>query len=327
MTDERKVSDVGEFGLIARAAARFGGAPEGEIWSGDDCAVLQLDGRDVLFTTDVLVQGVDFELGWARGADIGWKAVAVNASDIAAMGGKPARSVATLVVPRSTSLAFVDDLVDGLAEASEEHGAGVVGGDVSRGSEIALGVAMIGVATGAPVLRRGAAAGDAICVTGTLGAAAAGLLVLQGKEAPTDARERLSARQLRPHARIEEGQAIARAGATAMIDISDGLIADLGHLLAASAVGCAVDPGAIPVDPDATEVMGAEARELALHGGEDFELLFTIPEGVLTAISDTLEELGTVATVIGEVTDGPKLWGGEELMEIEVAGWDHLRNR
>jgi thiamine-monophosphate kinase len=324
--DERNVSDVGEFGLIERAAARFGNAPAGEVWSGDDCAVLQLEGRDLLFTTDVLVQGVDFELGWARGVDVGWKAVAINASDIAAMGGMPRRSVATLVLPRRTPLSFVDDLTDGLAEAALSHGVGLVGGDVSRGAEISIGLAMIGVATGAPVLRRGAKPGDAICVTGTLGAAAAGLLVLQGREAPSDARERLSARQLRPHARVEEGRAIALAGASAMIDISDGLIADLGHLLAASVVGCSVDPSTIPIDPDVVEVMGSDAPELAFHGGEDFELLFTISNEKVEAVSRTLDQFGTRVTRIGAITDGSKIWGGEEWMEIEVAGWDHLRN-
>ncbi|MEA2433331.1 MAG: thiamine-monophosphate kinase [Actinomycetota bacterium] len=325
--DERNVSDVGEFGLIARAAERFGDAPEGEVWSGDDCAVLQLEGRNMLLTTDTLVEGVDFELAWARGTDVGWKAVAINASDVAAMGGTPMRCVATLVVPRSTPLAFVDDLVDGLAEASRQHGAAVVGGDVSRGLEIALGLAMIGVSGGSPVLRSGAEPGDAICVTGTLGAAAAGLLVLRGKEAAPAARERLSARQLRPHARVKEGGAIARGGATAMIDVSDGLIADLGHLLAASGVGCTIEPQTIPIDADASEVMGAEAGELALHGGEDFELLFTIPTANIAGVVTALEEFNTAVTVIGEATDGPKLWGGKELMEIEVAGWDHLRNK
>jgi thiamine-monophosphate kinase len=325
--EERNVSDVGEFGLIARAAARFGIPPAGEVWSGDDCAVLRFDGRDLLFTTDVLVEGVDFERSWARGADVGWKAVAINASDIAAMGGMPRRAVTTLVVPRSTPLAFVDALADGLAEGARAHGVGVVGGDVSRGSEITVGLAMIGLPTVAPVLRSGAKSGDLICVTGTLGAAAAGLLVLQGLDAPRAARERLSARQLRPIARVEEGRAIALGGATAMIDISDGLIADLGHILAASGVGCSVDPGSIPIDPDVLEVMGSDASELALHGGEDFELLFTIPEDEFRAVTQVVAEFGTMVTRIGEITEEGKLWGGEEWMEIEVAGWDHLRNR
>jgi thiamine-monophosphate kinase len=111
-----------------------------------------------------------------------------------------------------------------------------------------------------------------------------------------------------------------------MIDISDGLIADLGHLLAASGVGCSVDPAAVPIDPDAIELLGDESGPLAFHGGEDFELLFTIAPANVEAASRLIEELGGKITTIGEITDGAKLWGGKEWMEIEVAGWDHLLN-
>jgi thiamine-monophosphate kinase len=344
--DYHKVSDLTEDALIARIAARIGGPPRGELWSGDDAAVVTAPGPRLLFTTDLMTEGVDFDLAYASGHDVGWKAVAVNVSDIAAMGGRPTRAVATLALRPDVPVAFVDALADGMLQAAEGWGVAVVGGDISRAREISLGVALVGEPGEPTVTRGGARRGDAICVTGALGGAAGGLIALRrGMAGPgpteghsfsralSDALGRLAARHLRPNARPDEGRAIAAAGATAMIDVSDGLALDLHRLLEASGAGCAVAPAAVPVDADLELLAGAitddtvDPETLALTGGEDFELLFTIGRGSLEAARTSLGDLGCEMTVLGEVTDGARWIGERDLGEWKEAGWDHLRGR
>ena len=344
--DYHKVSDLTEDALIARIAARIGGAPRGEVWSGDDAAVVTAPGPRLLLTTDVMTEGVDFDLAYASGHDIGWKAVAVNVSDIAAMGGRPALAVATLALRLDVQLAFVDALVDGMLQAAGRWGVSVVGGDISRGREISVGFALVGAAGEPVVTRAGARSGDAICVTGALGGAAGGLIALRrGMVGPGpieghsfsrplgDALGRLAARHLRPRARSDEGRVLAASGATAMIDVSDGLGLDLDRLLEASGAGCAVVADAVPVDADLELLAGAvtdvtiDPATLALTGGEDFELLFTIGHDSLDAARSSLKELGCELSVLGEVTDGARLIGERDLSEWKEAGWDHLRGR
>jgi thiamine-monophosphate kinase len=280
--------------------------------------------QQLLLTTDVLVENVDFDRNYATGHDVGWKTFAANVSDIAAMGGRPRRAVATLSLPSSTTVAFVDEILDGLLAASERWGAGVVGGDVSEADQISVGVALIGNAEH-PVLRSGANPGDAICVTGALGGAAGGLLALRSD---IEGAVELKRRQLRPVARVEEGVAAAAAGATAMIDISDGFARDLGHLVAASGVGCEVEIDSIPVDPALSEVSELIfPMEAALAGGEDFELLLTIREDSLTNLFTELNEIGTGVTRVGTITDGEARLGSASLEQWKERGWEHLRTR
>jgi thiamine-monophosphate kinase len=344
--DYHKVSDLGEDALISRIAGRIGRAPRGELWSGDDAAVVTAPGPRLLLTTDVMTEGVDFDLAYASGHDIGWKSVAVNVSDVAAMGGRPTRAVATLALRLDVRLAFVDALVDGMLQAAERWGLSVVGGDISRASEIFVGIALVGEPGEPTVTRAGARRGDAICVTGALGGAAGGLIALRrGMAGPgpteghsfsralSDALGRLAARQLRPNARLDEGRVIAAAGATAMMDVSDGLVLDLHRLLEASDAGCAVSPEAVPVDADLELLAGAVTdvelgpATLALTGGEDFELLFTIGRNRLDAAKSSLAELGCEMSVLGDVTDGARWMGERDLGEWKEAGWDHLRGR
>ena len=316
MSGPRTVADLGEFGLIDRITKKLRPAPAGEVWSGDDAAVLSRPEGDVVVSTDVLVEDVDFSTSWASGADVGWKAVAVNVSDLAAMGAAPWRAVATLSLPPTTTIELVDDVIDGLVASAEHHGVELVGGDLSRADEIVLGLTVLGVVDGEPVLRSGAREEDGIYVTGTLGGARAGLDILRGvSDAAPKAHATLVARQLRPTARLAEGAALRRGGATAMIDVSDGLIADLMHLLDASGLGCRLDPGAIPVDA------GVPDPSYALYGGEDFELLFTLP-GDRTAVA---REVG--ATLLGIATHEGRFLGETAFEALEGAGWDHLRHR
>jgi thiamine-monophosphate kinase len=306
------------------------------VWAGDDAAVIGIDGR-TLFTTDVLVEGVDFELAWASGVDVGWKAIAVNASDIAAMGGRPTHAVVSLALPAGTPVSVTDAIGEGLVEAKERWDIAVVGGDFSRASEISVTVAMLGRCGARVVLRSGAEVGDVLCVTGALGGAAAGLRLLRRGLAgpgPTEGRHvspelaetcvRLAGRQLRPRARTEEGEALAAVGVHAMIDVSDGLLADAGHLVDSGGVAWSAT-GEVPVDPDAIAVaslIAADPAELARTGGEDFELLFACEPATVDAGREALRRLGTAVTVVGEVRERRE---DDDTVE-DVQGWDHLRD-
>lgn len=321
------VGDLGEHALIERVVRRFGSPPADEVWSGDDTAVF---GKGLLFTTDLMVEDVDFRLSYADGFDVGWKLVAANASDIAAMGGRPWRAVAAVALRPDTSVEFVDSLAEGLASACREWDIGLVGGDLSSGREISATLALVGRAhERGPVLRSGATIGDALCVTGALGGAAGGLLALSGKDAPGAGLASLVERHLRPRARVAEGAALAGL-ITAMIDISDGLAVDLGHLTDSSGVGCDVELASIPVDPALRllpSMDAAQTQGLAITGGEDFELLFTIDEGHLKEARAALAGFGTALTKIGAITDGPARIGGRGLDDWRARGWEHLRGR
>ncbi|MBA3430561.1 MAG: hypothetical protein H0U16_03650, partial [Actinobacteria bacterium] len=214
--------------------------------------------------------------------------------------------------------------------------------DLSRAGEIAVTVTLIGaIDDGGPILRSRAKAGEALCVTGSLGGARYGLELLRSglwrrggsPEPGGDAavRERLALRHLRPRARVDAGRVLARMGASAMIDISDGLLLDLSRLLAASGAGCLVDPSEVPVDPDLAAIEAArpgafpDPLHAALSGGEDFELLFSIDDARLDEVASSLAEVGSPVTRIGTVTDGPPMVGGRALDEWKDTGWDHLR--
>jgi thiamine-monophosphate kinase len=315
----RTVSELGEGGVIELVASFLPAAPAGELWSGDDAAVVAPGAN--LITTDTMVEGVDFDLGYCDGFDLGWKVTAINVSDIAAMGGTPSRAVATLALPPSTPVELVEETGRGLAAAAREWHLGVVGGDVSSAPQIAIGMTVLGSAA-APVPRTGARPGDLICVTGSVGGSWGGLQLLQ--RGLRDEAPRLVRRHLRPQARVDEGRRLAELGATAMIDVSDGLAIDLARLMAASGTGCRVDPALVPVDPELRVLVdlglarGDELLRSAILGGEDFELLATVRGGA-----------DVPATVIGEVTEDRTMrFGDEDLEELgRTEGWDHLRGR
>lgn len=252
-----------ELVAIARLASRTGSPPAGEVWLGDDTAVISGRSR-LLFATDVLVEGVHFRRDLGTLADAGWKALVTNLSDVAAMGGEPLAAVVALVGASKDDL---DQVYDGLLDAASKFACPIVGGDLSDGPELVLSVALLGsVPEGTtPVLRSGGRAGDAVFLTGPVGAAAAGLRALladSGAEgAGVDAHRR-------PVPRLLEGRAAARAGATAMIDVSDGLGIDLDRICVASGVGVALDRLWVAIDATDADALG---------GGDDYELLFTSP--------------------------------------------------
>ncbi|MDQ3940538.1 MAG: thiamine-phosphate kinase [Actinomycetota bacterium] len=330
---QRSVSELGEIALIRRITERIGRSPDGETWSGDDCAVLDVDDRRLLVTTDLLVEGVDFTLEHFAPDAIGWKAIAVNLSDIAAMGGIPRYAVAAMSLRPECEVATVDEILEGMLAATERWGVALVGGDLTRADEIAISVTLLGApAAERAILRSTAGPGDAICVTGTLGGAAGGLIEMKRGYRESRGPGGLRDRQQRPQPRVAEGQRLAELGVSSMIDISDGLAVDLEHLMVASGTGCEVDPSAIPVDPQLEALRGAtgdpvDSLELAITGGEDFELLFTVAAERVDDVRDGVAELGTAVTHIGAVTEGARRLGDRPLEEWRRRGWDHLLDR
>jgi thiamine-monophosphate kinase len=321
--EARTVSELGEAGLIALVTSYLPAPPPHELWTGDDAALISLPGDAAIVTTDTLVEGRDFDLSYCDGFDIGWKATAANVSDVAAMAGRPTHAVATLALPPSTQVELVDGIARGLAAAARRWGVAVVGGDVSAAPVVTFGMTLVGVpAERGVVARSGARPGDAICVTGSLGGSWGGYELL--RRGLRDRSPALVERHLRPQARVDEARMLSEAGATALIDVSDGFAVDLTRLMRASSTGCRIAPAAVPVDPELLVLVELDlAREedllgSAILGGEDFELLAAVPPGPVP-----------VGTIVGEVTAGPSLELGDvDLEELgRERGWDHLRGR
>ncbi|MEX2100670.1 MAG: thiamine-phosphate kinase [Acidimicrobiia bacterium] len=300
----------GEWAFVERLRARLPQAPQGQVWIGDDAAVL---GGGLLLTTDALVEDVHFDLVWCHASDVGWKALAVNLSDIAAMGGTPRAAVTTLVVPPGRP-GLADGVIDGVAEAANVFGCPLVGGDTTGGPVVMVSITVLGtVSPPGPVLRGGARVGDAVFVTGPLGAAAAALGALRlGRDPAPELAQRLH----RPTPRLDQGLTAAGAGATAMIDLSDGLATDLGHVCDASGVGVRIEESAVPIAPGAT-------FNDALSG-DDYELCFTVPDPAL--VSRRFEAAGCAApTRIATITTRERILVGTDGQEraLPQAGWEH----
>ena len=255
-----------------------------EVGSGDDAAVLlPTPGRRLVVTTDVLVEGQHFAAALSRPADWGWKAVAVNCSDVAAMGALPRWLVVALTVPKGTPVSRLDELYAGIAEACQAFAVDLVGGDTSRGPALSLAVTAIGEADRV-VLRSGARPGDRLAVSGPLGAAGAGLALLQrGDDEAAEllaAYPALAAAHRRPCPDLGAGPRLAHAGAHAMLDVSDGLAGDALHLAEASGTGLEIDEALVPLAPgvrQAAKLLGRDPAVLALGGGEDFVLAVALP--------------------------------------------------
>lgn len=299
---------MGEFELLDRIRARLPQpGPRVLLGSGDDAAVT-VPGGAMATSVDALIDGVHFRREWSSPAQIGAKALAVALSDLAAMGAEPGEAYVVLGIPADLDEDGCLKLLDGIAKVAEETGTTLAGGDVTRAPVLTLAMTVVGHAKSADdlVTRSGARPGDALVVTGELGGAAAGLLSLETNEE----RPELIARQLEPKPRLAEGRMLAKAGATAMIDISDGLGGDANHLAQASGIGLRIGATALPLADGVTDLT------LAVSGGEDYELLATIPPDRIAAIP---------ATRIGAVVAGKgveiRLPGGELL---EPKGFDQL---
>lgn len=288
--------------------------PPGEVWIGDDAAVLEAPGANLVLATDAVVGGVHADLGLVGIDDLGWKALAAAVSDIAAMGARPTHCLVSVIGPPDTDL---DLMYGGLAAASRHWACPIVGGDLVSAALLVVSVSVVGVipeGRGA-VLRSGARVGDYLFVTGPLGASAAGLALLRSRAAGAGggaAGERLVRSHRRPLARVAEGLAAAAGGARAMIDVSDGLAGDLAHLAGASSVGFELDH--VPVAEGASEVE-------ALGGGEDYELVFAAPDPAAVADAFTAAGLAPPQLMGRCVADtSVRRLRGQHLGRL---GWEH----
>jgi thiamine-monophosphate kinase len=299
------MSGTGEFELIAALTRHLDPAADG-LGIGDDAAAWQPSpGALVVATTDMLVEEVHFRLEWTSPRDLGWKALAVNLSDLAAMGATPGRAlVSVALLPGQAEL--VEEMYEGLSDLARATGTRIVGGDTVRTSgPLVVNVALLGEAAPGRLLRRdGAAPGDLLVLTGAVGASAAGLaLLLQGNPetlARPEATALLAAHH-RPQPRLRAGQELARLGVHCAIDVSDGVASEAWHLARASGVAIRIDVDRLPLDPAAVALLGAaEARRHAVSGGEDYQLLFTAPPDRLAEIEAALGD--DRPTVVGEVT-------------------------
>ena len=327
----RKLSARGtldsEFELIARLSAGIHLSRRTITGIGDDCAVVSRPHGQLLFTIDSLVENVHFDLRWGTQEALGARALAVNLSDIAAMGGRPTACVVNLGVGEHITSQTLERIYSGLRDAAREASTDIVGGNITRARELSITIALIGEA-GSGVMRRDAArVGDEIFVTGTLGDAAIGWRILAGKlkaKKNRTATKYLVERFLSPHARLYAGQRLATLRPTpAAIDVSDGLMRDLGHILEGSGVGAEIDASRIPVSPAYHALMGDDL-EHALTGGEDYELIFCVKRG--HSESELSRRLGVSVHRIGKIVRGKRLNVIGASAPI-VAGWDQLRSR
>jgi thiamine-monophosphate kinase len=300
-----KLEELGEFGLIGRIADRVTPSAGIRIGIGDDAAAVEtVPGTVSLFTTDMLLEGVHFDLTFCTPENLGWKSLAVNLSDIAAMGGKPRYCLLSLAVPQSIPVSFIDGFVAGLLDCAEEFEVTLIGGDTcaSRGGLVVSLTVMGEQLPERVVPRSGARPGDLILVTGTIGDSALGLRQLMAGQREGSAIHR----HLEPSPRVREGLKLAEEKLpTAMIDISDGLLADLGHILKRSGVGARLELAHLPLSPEVAAHISRQDDNpfnLPLSGGEDYELLFTIPPDREGAVRNALSPFGTSASMIGTIT-------------------------
>jgi len=311
--------------------------PGVQVGIGDDAAVVESGTGSMVLSTDMLIEGVHFERSSISARDLGAKSIVVNVSDIAAMAASPRYAMVSLGIPVDVDAAWVMELFGGMRAACDEYALALVGGDTNRADAVVIAVAVVGeVGSGHAVTRSGARPGDIVVVTGSLGAAAGGFLVsrihpskLPQALAEPWGRELLDA-QARPVARVGEGQTLAQAGATAMMDLSDGLAKDLSRLCSASGVGARVDLPRVPVAEAlrlAAGFLEVDPTELALTGGEDYELLATIDlTNLARARGDLRERSGVTLSDVGVIIDEGLVAVDAEGRQspLEPTGWDHF---
>lgn len=316
------IAELGEFAFLAELLPSLRGGRGVVLGPGDDCAIVRSGATRLLLTVDALVENVHFRRGWLTPRQLGRKAFLVNASDVGAMGGAPLWCVLNLSAPADTPAADLAAISRGVAAAARDNGAALVGGNLSRASRLAADVTLVGAAPPRPVLRRGARPGDLLYVTGVLGDAALAVRALSRGAAAGAALHRYR----EPPARWRLGARLARGGAvSAMIDVSDGLAQDLGHLCAASRVGARIALERLPC----SAAVRRGGRMLALSGGEDYELLCAVPARHRRRVERIAAQIGCRITCIGECRpprDGLQILDAEgRAVRLNARGHDHFR--
>jgi thiamine-monophosphate kinase len=320
------IAQVGEFAFLSRLLPSLPHTPGTLIGPGQDCAVIRGLTRELLLTVDALVDGVHYRPGWLAPRHIGRKSFLVNVSDIAAMGGRPRFCVVSLGVPRAYPARQLAAVERGIVAAASSCGTAVVGGNLTRAQALFVSIALLADAPRRRVTRQGARPGDRIYVTGTLGDAALAVRALSARrQPPSGARRRFA----EPPLRLRAGQYLVEAGiVSAMIDVSDGLLQDLGHVCTQSRVGARVDASRIPVSATYRRALDADVA-LALSGGEDYELLCTVPERNVPKLERSAATLGCPITCIGEVVRGHSVRvrnADGRLRRGGATGYDHFRS-
>jgi thiamine-monophosphate kinase len=333
-----KVSELGEFGLIDLLAKMVSSLQNKQLTPrqqlivgiGDDAAAWHGDASTQLATVDSLIEGVHFSLSTISWKELGWKSLAVNLSDIAAMGGVPRYALVSLALPGNTEVEDVTALYEGMIELAQQYEVAIVGGDTCKSPVVSITVTVLGSVSNEHMLRRSTARpGDKVAVTGYLGSAAAGLEMLTNRlqlepEVTTYLRDAF----LRPRPRIAEGQLLVKHGVVTAIDISDGLLSDLRHICEASQVSARVEVDRLPVQPMVRDNFGDRALKLALAGGEDYELLFTASTEVINKVQ---EEAACPVTIVGEIFAGKAGevnvldTNGNPADVTKEAGWEHFK--
>ncbi len=333
-----ELRELGEFGLIDRIKEKLPPPTQSVLKGiGDDAAICAL-GKDriLVSTVDLLVEGIHFDLSYTSPYFLGRKSLAVNLSDIAAMGAQPLYALISIALPSRLKVEFVDELISGFLEMAKENSVFLIGGDTSASPDkLFISVTLLGEGTKEKLIfRRGAAVGDDIYVTGTLGDSLGGMKILQQRkrEPLSQAESYLVARHLNPSARVKEGQIIAQRNlAHAMIDVSDGLLSDLTHICTESKVGATIWVEEIPLSSSLkiiAENKGEPAWKIALTGGEDYELLFTAPAEKAGEIQELNKEWNCGVTKIGRIepmNHGLLVKGAFGIIDIsQCQGYDHF---
>ncbi|MBM2831866.1 MAG: thiamine-monophosphate kinase [Dehalococcoidia bacterium] len=330
-----KVSELGEFALIDLIKRTIEQSQNRDILSrqqvvtgiGDDAAVWRSRHGLALATTDTLVENVHFRRGMGTWEDVGWKALAVSLSDIAAMGGLAGYALISLAMPPSANVEEITALYRGITELANKHDTALVGGNITRASELSITSTVVGSSSGNEVLRRSTARpGDLIAITGHTGLAAAGLRMLtRHQSTDRDTQTVLRNACLRPQPRLAEGQVLLKHGVRTAIDISDGLLSDLTQICRASRLGARVEISKLPIHPALKQAFPLVALELILSGGEDYELLFTADKDVIERVAKEIP-----VTAIGEMTSGRGdvylVDDRGRILSPARRGWEHFKS-
>jgi thiamine-monophosphate kinase len=334
-----KVMDKGEFGLIAHIAGmvKKSSSKTSAAWKqlclgiGDDAAAWSA-GRSInLATTDIMIESVHFDLKYTGWHDLGWKSIASNISDIAAMGGVPLYALVSLALPGNIEVKDITGLYQGMLGVADNYQVVIGGGNISFSQQVIISVTLLGRATGGKLLTRSSARqGDYVAVTGYPGLSAAGYEILRQKgRIRPNAKKIMLDKHLRPLPRVDEGRILLKNGVKSAIDTSDGLVMDLTRICEASGVSAAIYESSVPLHPFLMEYFPEKSLELALTGGEDYELLFTAGRTVIDRINN---RLACPVSVIGEITSGApgevKIFDRHgKSLNLENKGWDHYRSR